>query len=65
MHHEEKSSLPLWYSFPKPTAAVQSGAKYQTQTEGHSTKFLTDLPRNYQDHEKQGKTKKLSETRGP
>ena len=35
----------------------------QTQTEGQSTKYLTS-PHNCQGHQKQGKSEKLSQSRG-
>lgn len=36
----------------------------QTHIEGQPTKCLTSTLQNYQDHEKQGKTKKVSKPRG-
>ena len=50
--------------FPQTHNSCSVMSIIQTQTEGQSNKILTRTPQNCQGHEKQGKTKKPSQTRG-
>lgn len=53
IYGNEKSTSPLWSSFPKPITTAESREKHQkTKTEGHSTNYMTGTPQNSQGHQK-------------
>lgn len=64
MRHE-KMELSLC-GFPHQDTQSQSNhekSSRQVPTDGQSTKYLTSSPQNCQDHQKQGKSEKLSQPR--